>query len=384
MTPNPSDVVSTSNITLFQSASIPEFSPTQMSWDIWKERLEIHFCEVRCTDDNAKKAILLKSIGAEAYSVIHSLCSPSSPSSKAYKDLCEMMHTQFTPPTIIFHERRKFHVACRQDEETVAMWFARVKKLALNCKFGPNLDAFVLDKFIVGLPNEIFERICEEDEKLTIEQALRKALIVETKLASRTVGVKAAAHEDGAVNFVKKSAHSRQQTTRSSSNNNKTTGNSNSGKNNSNKKKPCCHCGWRNHEASACKYRESKCYKCGKTGHLASVCKSRQNKNNAVNCVSDSDHFLYTDTDNDCVFSNSIFSVQCTNNASGAYTLCVSINNTRVEAECDTGAPCTLIPSSLYQQIKEKSILRKCKVPYVDYSGERIAILDQSKDIQIK
>lgn len=36
----------------------------------------------------------------------------------------------------------------------------------------------------MGINNKIFERLCEEDEKITIEETLRKALITEMKIMS--------------------------------------------------------------------------------------------------------------------------------------------------------------------------------------------------------
>lgn len=42
----------------------------------------------------------------------------------------------------------------------------------------------MLDRFIMEINNKIFERLCEEDEKITIDKALRKALIMEMKLVA--------------------------------------------------------------------------------------------------------------------------------------------------------------------------------------------------------
>ena len=168
-------------VTVLQASNVTEFNPNLESWNVWKERLDIHFEEIGCSDEGVKKSIMLKSIGAVPYRVLHSLCSPKSPVRKTYKELCEILDVQYTPPTIIFSERRRFHSSCKQESESEAAWYARVKTLALNCKFGANLDAFVLNQFIMGLPNFIFKRLCEEDESLTIQMALRKAMIMETK-----------------------------------------------------------------------------------------------------------------------------------------------------------------------------------------------------------
>lgn len=125
-----------SQISVFQTSNVAEFNPNVESWNLWKERLDIHFCEINCTEENVKKSILLKSIGAVAYKVLHSLCSPASPVSKKLSEICEILDTQYKPPTIVFSERKKFHVATKKDGESVAEWYARVKTLALNCKFG--------------------------------------------------------------------------------------------------------------------------------------------------------------------------------------------------------------------------------------------------------
>lgn len=247
-----------SQIAVFQTSNVSEFNPSVESWSVWKERLEIHFCEINCTDDNVRKSILLKAVGAVAYNVLHSLCSPDSPVTKKYEELCEILDTQYTPPTIVFSERKKFHVATKN--ESVAEWYARVKSLALNCKFGTHLEAFVLNQFVMGLPSQIFERLCEEDENLRIQMALRKAMIMETKMVSR-----AAEAEHSSVNYLNKQKFVKKNFANANGAGNKISGNRSnaggSGRGNGsrdnkaeNDRRPVCsHCGWRNHKSQACK-----------------------------------------------------------------------------------------------------------------------------------
>lgn len=184
----PSDVsgntAAAGTVTLFQSSAIPQFVPQSEPWALWKEKLEIHFCEIGCTEENKKKAILLKSIGSSPYAVLHSLCSPVSPVERTYKEICGILKSQYTPPVIVFRERKNFHMATKREEESISEWYARVKQLSLNCKFGQQLEQFVLNQFIMGLPERMFEKICEEDETITSETALRKALIWETKYST--------------------------------------------------------------------------------------------------------------------------------------------------------------------------------------------------------
>ncbi|XP_059223944.1 uncharacterized protein K02A2.6-like [Stomoxys calcitrans] len=187
--------MATSSLTVLQASGVPEFNDN-INWQVWKEQLEIHFGEIKCEDDSGKKTTLLKSIGSQTYSVLRSICDPDLPVSKTFDELCKILDDHFTPPTIIFRERKSFHSAAKKDEETISQWYARVKKLALQCKFGSHLDAMVLDQFVIGLPTKLFEKLCEEDETITIEHALRKALIMESKLASDSSC-------DNNINFVK-------------------------------------------------------------------------------------------------------------------------------------------------------------------------------------
>ncbi|EDX15290.1 GD17991 [Drosophila simulans] len=67
------------------------------------------------------------------------------------------------------------------ENEIDASWYARAKQLAFNCKFGK----FVLNQFIMSLPSAMFERLCEENEHLSLSDALRKAMIMETKITAK-------------------------------------------------------------------------------------------------------------------------------------------------------------------------------------------------------
>ncbi|XP_055306535.1 uncharacterized protein K02A2.6-like, partial [Sitodiplosis mosellana] len=167
---------------IITASSMPEFNPNE-NWNLWFERLELHFVEIECTDEKQKISILLKLIGAEAYQILHCLCSPKLPSKEKYNDLCALMKAHYTPPVIVFNERRNFYAAKMGADERVASWFARVKRLSLDCKFvAGDLERIVLDKFVVELPSKIFEKLCEEDETLTLQTALKKAMMKETKI----------------------------------------------------------------------------------------------------------------------------------------------------------------------------------------------------------
>uniref|UniRef100_A0A1I8NUH0 CCHC-type domain-containing protein n=1 Tax=Stomoxys calcitrans TaxID=35570 RepID=A0A1I8NUH0_STOCA len=382
--------MATSSLTVLQTSGVPEFNDN-INWQVWKEQLEIHFGEIKCEDDSGKKTTLLKSIGSQTYSVLRSICDPDLPVSKTFDELCKILDDHFTPPTIIFRERKSFHSAAKKDEETISQWYARVKKLALQCKFGSHLDAMVLDQFVIGLPTKLFEKLCEEDETITVEHALRKALIMESKLASDSSC-------DNNINFVKHRSNNKKN--RPNGNNkfgykndygegrrmSKHSGGGrdgfgNGGRENASsrdsnisdgkKRVPCSHCGWKNHSSSSCKFKESRCFACKQIGHLASVCRNKR----SVNCIENNNLSYVDDVDNN-IFDVSIFNLDSKVNTE-VYSLLVVVDGVMLQAACDTGAPCVLIPHSFYRQNYGNRPLEKCSIPYVNYSGDKIPIIGE-------
>lgn len=346
--------------TFLQSSTLSEFQPQMESWKMWKDKLEMHFSEINCSTEQAKKRILLKCIGAPQYSFLYDLCTPDSPASKTYKELCEILDTHYTPPSIVFRERKIFHNAAKEDEETVSQWYGRIKRLAAKCEFGSHFDIMVLDQFVISLPNKIFDRICEERSNITLHDALTKAMIMESKLSTSQVGSSA----DSSVNFVKKYP-ARNNTTRNTKQGNDTSQNKTKGKS------KCTRCGWRNHEAKDCKYKNSTCHICSKIGHLASVCRSKQK--GVINYISDSENNNSSISD---LFNYSIYSVNGSN-FSDVYALPVVVNGKEMNIACDTGAPCTLFPASLYNNFFKNTFLTPCLKPYVDYNGKQIKVLGE-------
>lgn len=368
--------VQNGTVTIYQPNSVPQFSPRDESWLLWKERLEIHMVDINCTEENAKKSTLLKAIGPIPYETLHNLCSPASPVSKTYKELCELLKTHYTPPTIVFRERKNFHSATQSTDESVSEWHARVKKLALSCKFGENLAAFVLDRFIMGINNNIFERLCEEDERITIDEALRKSLIMEMKCLTRNDGDMQIGYVNNKKNYNNRGYQNQNKNynndykQKNQPDENKTTYNKPTRSNNA-----CVHCGWRNHLSRDCRYKESKCHYCKKIGHLQTVCNKKEK---VVNYLSESDsNSENLDKNNPNDFS--IYSISHNNGVDSTklYSVSIKINGFPVNVICDSGAPCSLVSKSFFEKYGKNVSLNACQDPFVDYNGNRINILGE-------
>lgn len=153
--------------------TIPEFFVNIDDWNVYYERLE-QFFEVNEIPAEKRSAFLISCIGSLAYKSLRDLCHPSLPKDRPFEELCELLRKQYSPQVAIFRERTHFYNATQNAVgENVTQWYGRLKMLSVDCKFGSNLEAILLDKFITGLrPGQVLDRLCEENETLKLEQAL--------------------------------------------------------------------------------------------------------------------------------------------------------------------------------------------------------------------
>lgn len=152
--------------------TIPTFSQGNDDWKTYSEILDQFFI-VNNVEDDKKSAFLISCIGSDTYKTLRDLCHPVLPKDKKFEDLSEILRKQFSPQVAIFRERTNFYNAKQNNAENVTSWYGRVKRLSVDCKFGDNLEAILLDKFITGLRvGQVLDRLCEENETLTLQQAV--------------------------------------------------------------------------------------------------------------------------------------------------------------------------------------------------------------------
>lgn len=367
-----------SQTTNFINSTIPEFD-TSTNFADWLQRLEIHFMDHGAEgDENKQKSMLLKSVGSEAYGLLRALCDPMKPVQKSYDDLVALLTSHFTPPKIIFRERLNFYTAVKDKNETVCAWFARVKKFAMNCGFEA-LDEVIRDKFVIGMAGEekIFDKLCEEGVKLTSGDALKKAMIAETKIKA-----------NASVNLVRKTTYSKGKKNRngniSQTTNKSNSNNGSGGSSTNNGKTACVHCGWKNHLSHECRYKDSSCNICGQKSHIATVCKKKSDKksnnfyksNNFSNSVkniqqnvNNIDSFSYSNDD----LGGSLSMYMVTGSRrSVPISLPVNINGIEFSAECDCGSPSTIMPCDTFDRYFDRELLRPHNDSYDDYGGHSI------------
>lgn len=159
---------------------LPTFYSGHSDWQVYTERLEQFFEVNDIAGADKKKALLLTSIGEDVYKTLRDVCHPQLPKQRSYDELLELLNKQFVVRTSVFRERVKFYTARQYANETIAQWYARLKKLSLDCRFGDRFEAVLLDRFVSGLrPGAILDRLCEEEagaDELTVQRVLEIAV----------------------------------------------------------------------------------------------------------------------------------------------------------------------------------------------------------------
>lgn len=162
---------------------IPKFYSQYDDFQVFTERLE-QFFEINDVAEEKKRALLITSISDDVYKTLRDVCHPVLPKNKTFDELIELLNKQFVVKTSVLRERVQFYNAKQSKDESIANWFAKIKKLSVDCKFGDRFDEILLDRFISGLKSgPILDRLCEEDEdKLTLQNAVEIAITRESAM----------------------------------------------------------------------------------------------------------------------------------------------------------------------------------------------------------
>lgn len=162
------------------------FNGDTYSWPEYHERLEQFYELNHIQTEPKKRAMLLNAIDQHVYIILRGLCNPHLPKDKTYDELVQVLSGHFVVRKSIFRERVKFYQAVQGENDSIAEWFGRVKELAVGCRFGIRSEKILLDRFVSGLrSSSILDRLCEENDDLTIDQSVLIAKCVESSMAKK-------------------------------------------------------------------------------------------------------------------------------------------------------------------------------------------------------
>ena len=221
-----------------------EFSAQNSDWVIYKRRLDNYFSVNNITEDERRKALLLNALDEESYKLIFNLSLPRSPEDKTYKELTTLFDTHFKVTDSVFVARSKFFAAFKDAYESASDWAARVRSLAVNCKFDEAVfDMMLRDRFILGFEkgstqSKLYKSDITSKFANVIEVAVREMAAEADSSSSMQISVK----KEPAVHVIQ---------SRRDFNSASTSGSKNSEK--------CACCGRKNHSTQKCRYSSYAC-----------------------------------------------------------------------------------------------------------------------------
>lgn len=229
-------------------------------WEAFSERLDLYFEAKNITEAKIKRAELLTRCDESTYQLFRNLCAPDKPATKSYVDLTALMRDHLKPVPSEVMERCTYYRARQEQDETVAEFAARLRKLSLHCKF-KELEEALRDQFICGIRDEATRVELFKQATVTFDLALKEATARE-----RTVQNAAGALKTLTSDKIYKHENFYHEHHGKANKNKSYLKYGNNTKRNSGA--TCYCCGYTGHPTKSCRYRDQTCRFCNIKGHL--------------------------------------------------------------------------------------------------------------------
>ncbi|KAL7296547.1 hypothetical protein TKK_0009980 [Trichogramma kaykai] len=346
-----------------QNDTLDDNTEAIQDWNVYYERLEQYF-KANFVETERKVSVLITAIGPAVYKTLRDLCHLELPSGMSYEALCEILRKQFSPWILVFKERKQFYEQQQRSGETITDWYSRVKKRAVHCEFGNDLETHIKDKFVTGmLDGKILDRVCEKSHTDALAAILETALQKEASLSKTP--------EDGVNNLYSQNSREhnsknkpkQRNNTKGTSNQQHTDGASAKQKN-TDSSETCNHCGGTRHDYAKCKYKSCKWNNCSKKGHLAKVCRSKNSKTHHISESNDSIGYIYLNN------------INC-DDVVPPEKIDVLVSGKKVTMEIDSGAGVTVIPESVLKSAGINAKLQTCKRLVQNYDLSPVNIIGE-------
>ncbi|XP_049325965.1 uncharacterized protein LOC125785828 [Astyanax mexicanus] len=160
--------------------TLTRFDNGNQSWEEYCEVLSHFFEANEITDAAKKRAILLSSVGSQAYGLMRNLLSPTKPGEKTYDELVELLKEHYNPKPSEIVQRFKFNSRNRKPKESVSEYVAVLRELAQHCNYGDKLTEMLRDRLVCGIEDDRMQRRLLAEAELTYDKALKLAQAIET------------------------------------------------------------------------------------------------------------------------------------------------------------------------------------------------------------
>ncbi|XP_070518814.1 uncharacterized protein [Cardiocondyla obscurior] len=305
------------------SFAIEAFDPATTSWRRWVQRLQGAFLIFHIVD-NARVPYLLHYVGPAAFDVLCDRLNPADPFLQSYDTLVLKLAEFYEPTPLEIAENFKFHQRKQETGESVQQYVAAFHKLSIHCNFGDYLKTALRNQFVFGLANKKSRARLLERKDLSFEEAVQTAVTMELSEKS-SEQMKTDNLTSTSIDYLK--TGKKVQSKFKSNSNSKRDSRKLSARVNSNSKAitktsiKCYRCG-KPHLANKCTLsRDIQCFNCGKRSHLNTVCFKLVASNNQLEEILALEHANYRDK----------------------FFLLLSVNDTEIHFEIDSGAAVTVI-----------------------------------------
>ena len=218
---------------------LSEFDPAILTWEMYQFKLDQFFSSNRITDDGVKRAHIFSSIGAKNERILWNGCSPDTPASKTYVELCEILKNHYVVEKIEIAERFELYKRKQLSGETIKEFVEALRELTKYCKFPvDHLANAIRDQLVFGLANKAIQQQLLMEPSLTLEKAIALAESLTSATNSSLLQQKA--------NIEVNQVH---------------------------QARTCYRCGSWNHHPDRCHFKDEECYACHKKGHTKLMCR---------------------------------------------------------------------------------------------------------------
>ncbi|XP_065190924.1 uncharacterized protein LOC135821854 [Sycon ciliatum] len=327
-------------------------------FELWLEDVNdyLAICNVSTAAD--KKRIFLNLAGLSVRKVVKGLVIPSPPANDdgspgdEYVALTDAILAHFRPTINTTSERHKFRQLKQGPEESVSTFVGRLRERVDLCKFGATdvdsvVNSQVRDQLVAGLKSLEVRRELLKESRLTLADAITKAVALETSYAESKLYDPPAepANQFSSVPAVSATRQQRRQPRTLSGS--------------------CKYCG-RTHAKgkSFCPAANIRCCCCSKVGHFAAVCQSQRSglDANAVDKepadLADQAHLLY----------DTVYMAEQTG-SHRQFLASLLVDGKECEGLLDTGASRIILTDDIVQPTRSSNRVLKA------YTGGEIATL---------
>ena len=161
--------------------TIKQFNPQVDDWPTYVERLQYYFVANNVDDAAKKRAILLTVCGAPTYKLLRSLV----PDGKldgddaTYDSLVKLLKDYYNPKPSPIVQRFHFNSRSRSPNESVTVYVAALRDLALKCDYGDQLQEMLRDRLVCGVNHKGIQRRLLAETDLSYDRAYSLALAAE-------------------------------------------------------------------------------------------------------------------------------------------------------------------------------------------------------------